>query len=171
LFLRYLWSFCVDTIAKYKYEENYTGCRIKIDRRFNLRSENMILGEIKTANESGTSYTYLSELGKELIYTRYSNNPELLNRMLVLYKLEPYPFLSTSELPTDSAETKDLKTNFNKYVSLLEEEEKLPIEIYYQEKGYKATLEKLASYQDNVSLKEDQTNLTPDSGSDQEPKQ
>ena len=65
----------------------------------------------------------------------------MLARMLAMYQLEPYPFLSTKEtveLPNIS-----LKNNFNEVVLILEQEQKMSIDVILIKYGYKETLDKL----------------------------
>jgi hypothetical protein len=151
--IEFIWEFVVTTIATYLDSENFAECRIRISRRFNLRQDNVILEEIKKGKECGASYTYLYELGKELIYARYSQNPEVLRRMLTLYRLEPYPFMTVSEM------SDPFKTNFYECISLLEEDEKMPIEVTYEKFGHRKTLEKLKGY--NTFVPADQGGSTP----------
>lgn len=133
--------FIVDTIGKYLYGNTYVSCWYRWNRQFNLKNETALMKESEAGKLAGASYSYLFENGKDIVRAKYANNPEMLARMLAMYQLEPYPFLSTKEtveLPNIS-----LKNNFNEVVLILEQEQKMSIDVILIKYGYKETLDKL----------------------------
>ncbi len=156
--VEYVLMFLVNTIGKYLYKDSYVSCWIRWNRQFNLKNETALMKENESALLSGASFTYMFENGKDIIRAKYSNNPEMLSRMLALYQLEPYPFLKTSDMK--DMPNAALKDRFNEVV-LIFEEENGPIDGYLLKKGYKDTMEKmlkiLETLQENTEPRAGQT--------------
>lgn len=112
-----------DIIGKIHYGEKYIGSELIYGKKLNLRDENLILEEIKSAKESGAPYSYIETLVVELIFTRFARSPLDLQRNIITSKLEPfvgYTFKEVEDSGNMTQEKKLIKQNFVDYILQLE---------------------------------------------------
>ena len=104
---------------------------IRYGKRISTKSETELLTEAKAAKDSGMPTSYVSALHKDLIYAKYKNNHEELQRQLLLAEVEPLSAYSIDEIGKvkDYLNERDLqvKLNFDSIIAELEQE----ISLYY----------------------------------------
>jgi hypothetical protein len=119
-------EFCVNRIAEVRYE-TFERAHIHYGRKFFLRSEKEVMEDLKVSREAGANESFLRELTEELYHVRFENNPNALNRALMLLDLEPLPTknliedLEFAKFQTDEL-TMIMKVNFNDLVERFERE-------------------------------------------------
>lgn len=119
-------EFLIETIAKMHigFKDKFKAVSVRYGRRLTVRGENEILSEIVSAKESGMPISHIETLQKELIYTRYKNNPIEMERHMLLSDVEPLNGYTVSEVldMADYVEPADLKVkfNFNKLIDWFE---------------------------------------------------
>jgi hypothetical protein len=121
--IEYVETFITNMMGKMYLGEGYKSCYIHIGRRLNLRDENVINNEIKSAKDIGASISYINQLYREMIVSKYQNSPEALERALLLFEIEPFPELTTEEVLKTSYINnglKWLKINFNEAIKRFE---------------------------------------------------
>lgn len=110
-------------VGKMYYGDKYESCEIIYGRKLNLRDENLILEEIKSAKANGASYHYIKTLVYELIYSRFAKSESDLQRNIIAVELEPFIGFNYDEIERSSNITqvqKFIKQNFTEYFQLLE---------------------------------------------------
>ena len=119
-------EFIISTVAKMHidFKNALEDVSVRYGRRLTLRGENEIMSEIKSAKDAGMPISHIEALQRELIYTRYKNNPTELERQLILSDLEPFNGYTVKEI-LDFKEFTDpmdinLKFNFNKLIDWFE---------------------------------------------------
>lgn len=121
-------KFLVETIALMHndFKNGFQGVNIRYGRRLVLRGESDILNEITASKEAAMPTSHIESLQMELIYSRYKNNPEELERQKLLADVEPLSGYTPDEIitlrefiPEDEIR---IKFNFNRLVDLFEEQ-------------------------------------------------
>jgi hypothetical protein len=112
---------------------------VKYGKRINVRSEQDIVKEIQESKKSGMNLSYIQGLQIDLIYAKYKNNEDELNRQLMLNDLEPFPGFTVDEILrlAPYADDKDLrlKTNFENVIDKFEQLQ--PVQMYPKGETYK----------------------------------
>jgi hypothetical protein len=112
---------------------------VKYGKRINIRSEQDIVKEIQEAKKAGMNLSYIQGLQIDLIYAKYKNNEDELNRQLMLNDLEPFPGFTVDEIlrlaPYADDEDLQLKTNFENVIDKFEENG--PVTMYPKGETYK----------------------------------
>lgn len=83
-------KFVDDTICRLRYGNQYIGSNINYGTEFFTLSVADLRERYKTAKESGASEAELDALQMQILETENRNNPQRLQRMLILAELEPY---------------------------------------------------------------------------------
>lgn len=137
---------------------------VKYGKKIALKSENELLTEIKEAKDSGMNFIYIQALQSELIYVRYKNNKDELERQLLLNDIEPFAGYSIDEvLKMKEYISKDdlkLKVNFESLVDQLENTQ--PVQDIGVGEGYKKRVN---------MIKEELYKLLPDETEEKEPEE
>lgn len=87
-----------------------------------------LYSKYKSAKESGASETELDAILQQILEVEYRNNPLVLQRMLILKQLEPYPHKTQQEVLDLYKESLlnvnyvKLKINFSELISKFERE-------------------------------------------------
>ena len=141
-------EFLIETVAKMHgdFRDALKSVSVRYGRRLTLRGESEIMAEIKAAKDAGMPISHIEALQKELIYTRYKNNPVELGRQLILCDLEPFNGYTVKETLDFKAyaDADDLKVkfNFNKLVDQFEAAHG-PITLYKESTEWKKRIEEI----------------------------
>ena len=87
-----------------------------------------LYSKYKSAKESGATETELDAIMQQILEVEYRNNPLVLQRMLILKQLEPYPHKTLDEImklynaSLLNANYVKLKINFSEFISKFERE-------------------------------------------------
>ena len=117
-----------ETICRLRYGSLYLSSSISYGTEFYLFSTDELRERYKTAKESGMSESELDALHQQIIETEYRNNPQILQRMLILAELEPYRHLTRNEVQAlydkglVSIEEYLVKLNFADFIRRFERE-------------------------------------------------
>ena len=88
----------------------------------------MLYAKYENAKKNGMSESELDAIIQQIIEVEYRNNPQVLQRMLILKQLEPYPHktldevLSLAEKGLLDPKKVMLKLNFSSYIDRFERE-------------------------------------------------
>lgn len=116
-------KFTLDTIAKLRYGDSYSGSVISYGNKFFLQTESQALENYKKAKEDGMPNYVLEEYRVSMLQKRYRNDPDMLKRVLLLDFLEPLPDYSISDIiDVGSIDGKVIfrKMNFNDLIKRFE---------------------------------------------------
>ena len=148
-------TFVDETCCRLRYGNSFLSASISYGTEFYLMTSDELRERYKKAKESGMSEADLDGLLSQVIETEYRNNPQQLQRMIILSDLEPYRHLTRDEVQAlyDKGiiplETLITKLNFADYVRRFEREQMNIIEfgenIDY-EKKIKTIKERLLDY-------------------------
>ena len=67
-------------------------------REFYVFTVTELYAKYKQAKENGASNSELDAIAQQILEVEYRNNPLVLQRMLILKQLEPYPHLTSDEI-------------------------------------------------------------------------
>lgn len=87
-----------DTCCRLRYGTLFLSSSVSYGTEFYLFSTDELRERYKTAKETGMSESELDALHQQIIETEYRNNPQQLQRMLILAELEPYRHLTRNEV-------------------------------------------------------------------------
>lgn len=114
------------TLAKLRYGDDYISCSLSYGTKFFLQSNKEMLSDYQSSKSAGIPVFELENMRRNLFAKKYSANPELLSRIMILDHLEPLPDISLSEMQSFASiiSRKDmaLKLNFNDAVAWFERE-------------------------------------------------
>lgn len=121
-------KFVEDTICKLRYGEAFISSSINWGTEFYVFTVKELYNKYKLAKENGASESELDSISQQIVEVEYRNNPLVLQRMLILKQLEPYPHKTQAEI----VELFDkglldknkviLKLNFSSYIDKFERE-------------------------------------------------
>ena len=117
-----------DTCCKERYGTAFLSSSINYGTEFYLFTSDELRERYKKAKEAGMSEADLDALLQQIIETEYRNNPQQLQRMIILGDLEPYRHLTRDEVQKlyesnlISIEELLVKLNFADYVRRFERE-------------------------------------------------
>lgn len=121
-------KFIEDTICKLRYGGAFISSSISWGTEFYVFTVTELYSKYKQAKENGASNSELDAISQQILEVEYRNNPLVLQRMLILKQLEPYPHKTLSEVIElfekgllDEKLVK-LKINFNTLVDRFERE-------------------------------------------------
>lgn len=87
-----------DTICSERYGSSFLSSSISYGTEFFLFTSDELRERYKKAKESGMSEADLDALLQQIIETEYRNNPQQMQRMIILSDLEPYRHLTRNEV-------------------------------------------------------------------------
>lgn len=144
-----------ETICRLRYGKLFISASVSYGTEFYLFTTDELRDRYKKAKEAGMSEAELDALHQQIIETEYRNNPQMLQRMLILADLEPYRHLTRDEVATlyekGIAKMEDylVKLNFSELIRRFERENMNIIEfgsqIQYDSK-IEAIKQRLAEY-------------------------
>lgn len=121
-------KFIEDTICKLRYGDTFLSSSINWGTEFYVFTVTELYSKYKQAKENGASNSELDAISQQILEVEYRNNPLVLQRMLILKQLEPYPHKTLDEVLklyekklADSNLVK-LKVNFSTLIEKFERE-------------------------------------------------
>lgn len=121
-------KFVEDTICKLRYGEAFISSSISWGTEFYVFTVKELYDKYKQAKDNGASEAELDAISQQIIEVEYHNNPLVMQRMLILKQLEPYPHKTQNEVVTlfdkgllDKNKV-ILKLNFSSYIDRFERE-------------------------------------------------
>ena len=121
-------KFVEDTICKLRYGEAFISSSISWGTEFYVFTVKELYDKYKQAKDNGASEAELDAISQQIIEVEYRNNPLVMQRMLILKQLEPYPHKTQNEVITlfdkgllDKNKV-ILKLNFSSYIDRFERE-------------------------------------------------
>lgn len=121
-------KFIEDTICKLRYGDAFISSSISWGTEFYVFTVKELYEKYKQAKDNGASEAELDAISQQIIEVEYRNNPLVMQRMLVLKQLEPYPHKTQNEVITlfdkgllDKKKVL-LKINFSSYIDRFERE-------------------------------------------------
>ena len=121
-------KFVEDTICKLRYGNAFISSSVSWGTEFYVFTVTELYSKYKQAKENGASNSELDAISQQILEVEYRNNPLVLQRMLILKQLEPYPHKTLNEvLQLYEKELLDenlvkLKINFTTLVERFERE-------------------------------------------------
>lgn len=121
-------KFVEDTICKLRYGNAFISSSINWGTEFYVFTVKELYDKYKQAKENGACEAELDAISQQIIEVEYRNNPLVLQKMLLLKQLEPYPH-KTLEQVIDlydkgllDKQKLIIKLNFSSYVDRFERE-------------------------------------------------
>lgn len=121
-------KFVEDTICKLRYGNAFISSSISWGTEFYVFTVGELYSKYKQAKDNGASNSELDAISQQILEVEYRNNPLVLQRMLILKQLEPYPHKTLDEvLKLHEKQLLDenlvrLKINFSSLVDRFERE-------------------------------------------------
>ena len=151
-----------ETCCRLRYGSLFLSASISYGTEFYLFSTDELRDRYQKAKESGMSESELDALHQQIIETEYRNNPQMLQRMIILTELEPYRHLTRNEVALlyekgiASLEDYLVKLNFADFIRRFERENMNIIEFGSAgsfEKKIETIKSRLADYARELSVK------------------
>lgn len=121
-------KFVEDTVCKFRYGSSFISSSISWGTEFYVFTVTELYAKYKQAKENGALDSELDAISQQILEVEYRNNPLMLQRMLILKQLEPYPNKTITEVISlyDKGllelEKVRLKINFIEYIERFERE-------------------------------------------------
>ncbi|GGG97394.1 hypothetical protein [Pedobacter zeae] len=121
-------KFVIDTMGNLRYGPAYLGCTVDEGSKFYLATSQQLQEKLTNAIDNGASQYEISLIKEEIYQNEYRNNPEQMQRIEILKRLEPYCDLSFDQVLSLKDKTSvseiDLfiKFNFAYFVCKFEDE-------------------------------------------------
>ena len=121
-------KFVEDTVCKLRYGNAFISSSISWGTEFYVFTVAELYAKYKQAKDNGALNAELDAISQQILEVEYRNNPLVLQRMLILKQLEPYPHktlqevLSLYEKSLLDADKVKLKINFSSYIDRFERE-------------------------------------------------
>lgn len=91
-------KFVEDTVCKLRYGNAFISSSINWGTEFYVFTVTELYAKYKQAKENGASNSELDAIAQQILEVEYRNNPLVLQRMLILKQLEPYPHKTLDEV-------------------------------------------------------------------------
>lgn len=154
-------KFVEDTICKLRYGEAFISSSVNWGTEFYVFTVKELYTKYELAKKNGMAESELDAIIQHILEVEYRNNPQVLQRMLVLKQLEPYPHKTLDEVVRLSEKglldqrKVLLKINFSSYIDRFEREN-INIVTFGQNISLKDKIriinEKLLSYVDEEQI-------------------
>lgn len=121
-------KFVEDTVCKLRYGGAFISSSVNWGTEFYVFTVTELYSKYKQAKENGASNSELDAISQQILEVEYRNNPLVLQRMLILKQLEPYPHKTLDEVlklyekELLNENLVKLKINFNTLVEKFERE-------------------------------------------------
>lgn len=121
-------KFVEDTICRLRYGASFISSSINWGTEFYVFTIQELYNKYSVAKANGASLSELNALSQQILEVEYKNNPLMLQRMLILKQLEPYPHNTIQEVQAlykDGLIEKEqiiLKINFTNFIDRFERE-------------------------------------------------
>lgn len=91
-------KFVEDTACKLRYGGAFISSSVSWGTEFYVFTVTELYSKYKQAKENGASNSELDAISQQILEVEYRNNPLVLQRMLILKQLEPYPHRTLDEV-------------------------------------------------------------------------
>ena len=91
-------KFVEDTICRLRYGNSFISSSINLGTEFYVFTVKELYSKYEQAKKNGASNSELDAIAQQILEVEYKNNPLLLQRMLILKQLEPYPHKTLDEI-------------------------------------------------------------------------
>ena len=91
-------KFIEDTICKLRYGNAFISSSISWGTEFYVFTVSELYSKYKQAKDNGASNAELDAISQQILEVEYRNNPLILQRMLILKQIEPYPHKTLDEV-------------------------------------------------------------------------
>ncbi len=91
-------KFVDDTICRLRYGASFISSAISWGTEFYVFTVSELYTKYKQAKDNGASNSELDAIAQQILEVEYRNNPLILQRMLILKQLEPYPHKTLDEV-------------------------------------------------------------------------
>lgn len=91
-------KFIEDTVCKLRYGAAFISSSVSWGTEFYVFTVTELYSKYKQAKENGASSSELDAISQQILEVEYRNNPLVLQRMLILKQLEPYPHKTLDEV-------------------------------------------------------------------------
>ena len=91
-------KFIEDTICKLRYGGAFISSSISWGTEFYVFTVSELYTKYKQAKDNGATNSELDAISQQILEVEYRNNPLVLQRMLILKQLEPYPHKTLNEV-------------------------------------------------------------------------
>ena len=91
-------KFIEDTVCKLRYGSAFISSSINWGTEFYVFTVTELYSKYKQAKDNGASNSELDAISQQILEVEYHNNPLVLQRMLILKQLEPYPHKTLDEV-------------------------------------------------------------------------
>lgn len=91
-------KFVEDTVCKLRYGNAFISSSVNWGTEFYVFTVTELYSKYKQAKENGASNSELDAISQQILEVEYRNNPLVLQRMLILKQLEPYPHKTLDEV-------------------------------------------------------------------------
>ena len=121
-------KFIEDTICRLRYGSSFISSAINWGTEFYVYTVSELYAKYKQAKDNGASNSELDAISQQILEVEYRNNPIMLQRMLILKQLEPFPHKTQQEIlelykeGLLSEELVKLKLNFTALIERFERE-------------------------------------------------
>lgn len=121
-------KFVEDTICKLRYGDSFISSSINWGTEFYVFTVKELYNKYELAKKNGMAESELDAIIQHIIEVEYRNNPQVMQRMLILKQLEPYPHKTLAEVISlaDKGLLEKrkvlLKINFSSYIDRFERE-------------------------------------------------
>ena len=121
-------KFVEDTICKLRYGESFISSAINWGTEFYVHTVKELYDKYNLAKTNGAQISELDAISQQILEVEYRNDPLVLQRMLILKQLEPYPHKTLDEVlklfekGLLSEKLVKLKINFSNFIERFERE-------------------------------------------------
>lgn len=121
-------KFVEDTVCRFRYGSSFISSSISWGTEFYVFTVSELYAKYKQAKDNGASNSELDAISQQILEVEYCNNQLVLQRMLILKQLEPYPHKTIDEVINLfnqgllEDELVRLKINFTSYIDRFERE-------------------------------------------------
>lgn len=91
-------KFIEDTVCKLRYGDAFISSSVNWGTEFYVFTVTELYSKYKQAKDNGASNSELDAISQQILEVEYHNNPLVLQRMLILKQLEPYPHKTLDEV-------------------------------------------------------------------------
>lgn len=91
-------KFVEDTVCKLRYGDAFISSSVNWGTEFYVFTVSELYSKYKQAKDNGASSSELDAISQQILEVEYRNNPLVLQRMLILKQLEPYPHKTLDEV-------------------------------------------------------------------------
>lgn len=91
-------KFVEDAVCKLRYGGAFISSSVNWGTEFYVFTVTELYSKYKQAKENGASNSELDAISQQILEVEYRNNPLVLQRMLILKQLEPYPHKTLDEV-------------------------------------------------------------------------